>query len=66
MEWQQGSGSCNCRTGSGMYFVVVAADEHYGPLLQAAKDRTLHAPKRKNIKHVQLNNRVIALTSWNR
>ena len=44
----------------GMFFVVL---ERNGTtvLLANGKDRPLHAPKRKHVKHIQLTNRVIAL-----
>ena len=44
----------------GMVFVVL---ERNGTtvLLANGKGRPLHAPKRKNVKHIQLTNRVIAL-----
>ena len=48
---------------AGMYFVVVAADEHF-VWLANGKRRTLANPKRKNKKHVQQTATVIALTSW--
>lgn len=64
MEWQQGSiVLATAGRDAGMYFVVVAADEHF-VWLANSKRRTLANPKRKNKKHVQQTATVIALTSW--
>ena len=64
MEWQQGSiVLATAGRDAGMYFVVVAADEHF-VWLANGKRRTLANPKRKNKKHVQQTATVIALTSW--
>ena len=53
MEWQQGSiVLATAGRDAGMYFVVVAADEHF-VWLANGKRRTLANPKRKNKKHVQ-------------
>lgn len=64
MEWQQGSiVLATAGRDAGMYFVVVAADEHF-VWLANGKRRTLANQKRKNKKHVQQTATVIALTSW--
>lgn len=50
MEWQQGSiVLATAGRDAGMYFVVVAADEHF-VWLANGKRRTLANPKRKNKK----------------
>lgn len=64
MEWQQGSiVLATAGRDAGMYFVVVAADEHF-VWLANGKRRTLCKSETEEQKHVQQTATVIALTSW--